>query len=102
MKGAMSSVSSQLYQGLSEFLYSESTYKYNSGGDPQIIPQLTYKDLVNFHRKHYHPSNAIFLSHGNIDIKYLQDEIQTKVLQNFKPKTVSKRFSRHPNNKNCR
>ena len=46
MKGAMSSVSSQLYQGLSEFLYPETTYKYNSGGDPlKKIPDLTYEDL---------------------------------------------------------
>ena len=86
MKGAMSSVSSQLYQGLSEFLYPESTYKHNSGGDPGSIPQLTYQDLVSFHQKHYHPSNAVFLSHGNISTDFLQDEIQTKVLQNFKPK----------------
>ena len=62
MIGAMSSVPSQLYQGLSEFLYPKTTYKYNSGGDPEVIPELTYRDLVNFHKKHCHPSNAYFFS----------------------------------------
>ena len=86
MKGAMSSVSSQLYQGLSEFLYPETTYKYNSGGDPLKIPDLTYEDLLKFHKKHYHPSNALFMSHGNIDPEFLQEEIQLKVLDKFEPR----------------
>ena len=56
MKGATSSPISILYQGVQEALYPESTYHYNSGGDPTIIPQLTYEQLKQFHRSHYHPS----------------------------------------------
>ena len=61
MKGAMSSISSQADQGLNENLFTNHTYGYNSGGDPQDIPKLTYQNLLKFHEKHYHPSNAIFL-----------------------------------------
>ena len=60
MKGAMSSISSQADQGLNENLFPNHTYGYNSGGDPQDIPKLTYQNLLKFHKKHYHPSNAIF------------------------------------------
>ena len=55
------------------------------GGEPDEIPSLTYKGLVDFHKKHYHPSNAIFFTYGNIDIDSLQNEIQTNVLSHFNP-----------------
>ena len=92
MIGAMSSVPSQLYQGLSEFLYPKTTYKYNSGGDPEVIPELTYRDLVNFHKTHYHPSNAYFFSHGKLDPKFLQNEIENKVLKHFRSQSNSIRI----------
>jgi len=62
MKGAMSSVTSQLWHGMSKHLYPTSTYKFNSGGNPEDILNLTHQELVDFHKSHYHPSNAIFLS----------------------------------------
>ena len=36
-----------------------------SGGDPLHIPRLTHQDLVQFHRKHYRPSNALIVMYGN-------------------------------------
>ena len=66
MKGATSSPISILYQGVQEVLYPESTYHHNSGGDPTVIPQLTYEQLKQFHTSHYHPSNAVFMTFGNI------------------------------------
>ena len=41
MKGAMSSITSQLWHGLSKHLYNSSTYKHNSGGNPENIIDLT-------------------------------------------------------------
>lgn len=67
MKGAMSSPVSTLWQNLSKHLYPTTTYHYNSGGDPEHIPELTHEQLVNFHKVHYHPSNAIFMTFGDID-----------------------------------
>ena len=43
MKGAMSSISSQADQGLSENLFKNHTYGHNSGGEPLEIPKLTYQ-----------------------------------------------------------
>ena len=85
MKGAMSSISSQADQGINEFLFPNHTYGFNSGGEPEDILNLTYDNLLEFHRKHYHPSNAVFFTYGNIDINSIQDEIQSSVLSSFNP-----------------
>jgi Zn-dependent M16 (insulinase) family peptidase len=85
MKGAMSSITSQLWHGMSKHLYSSSTYKHNSGGDPEKIIDLSHEDLVNFHQKHYHPSNATFFTFGNIDPLEIQSFIKENVLDNFLP-----------------
>ncbi|KAH9844396.1 putative Mitochondrial presequence protease [Teratosphaeria destructans] len=37
----------------------------NSGGDPQKMTDLTYEQLKNFHKEHYHPSNAKILTYGD-------------------------------------
>lgn len=34
------------------------TYQYESGGDPEAIPKLTWNGLKQFHATHYHPSNG--------------------------------------------
>ena len=85
MKGAMSSVSSQLWEGLSKHLYTSSTYKHNSGGSPVNIIDLTHDYLVDFHKKHYHPSNATFFTFGDINPEEIQTYINENVLKNFKP-----------------
>ena len=85
MKGAMSSISSQLWHGLSKHLYTSSTYKHNSGGNPENIIDLTHDYLVDFHRKHYHPSNATFFTFGNLNPTEIQEFINKNVLQSFEP-----------------
>ena len=63
MKGAMSDSSSLFYYGMMRHLYPSTSYRHNSGGDPAHIPSLTHEEFVNFHKKHYHPSNSIFFSY---------------------------------------
>lgn len=83
MKGAMSSVPSQLWQKLSSHLFPTSTYHYNSGGEPEHIPDLTYAQLQDFYQKHYHPSNAIFMTYGNITAACHQQKFHEQALKNF-------------------
>ena len=85
MKGAMSSIPSQLWHGLSKHLYPDTTYKYNSGGNPEDILKLTHEELVNFHKKHYHPSNATFFTFGDMDPTEIQEVVSKNVLANFEP-----------------
>ncbi|KAH9656127.1 presequence protease 2 [Citrus sinensis] len=42
------------------------TYK-DSGGDPKVIPKLTFEEFKEFHRKYYHPSNARIWFYGDDD-----------------------------------
>jgi presequence protease len=84
MKGAMSSPTDQLYHQLAHTLYPTTTYHYNSGGDPADIPQLTHQKLVDFYRSHYHPSNAVFMTYGNIQPAILQQKFEEQALAQFK------------------
>jgi len=85
MKGAMSSIPSQLWHGLSKYLYPDSTYQYNSGGNPENILELSHEELVNFHKKHYHPSNATFFTFGDMDPSEIQKVVAENVLKNLEP-----------------
>ncbi|ENV34338.1 insulinase family protein [Acinetobacter gerneri] len=83
MKGAMSSPSDQLYHQLAYHLFPETTYHYNSGGDPKDIPDLTYEELVSFYKSHYHPSNAVFMTFGNEPAYNLQEQFEKLALSKF-------------------
>ncbi|MDX9741696.1 MAG: insulinase family protein [Gammaproteobacteria bacterium] len=83
MKGAMSSPVSVLWQTLSEHLFPSTTYHYNSGGDPEHIPDLRYEDLKEFYRSHYHPSNAIFMTFGSLPAVRHQQRMEERALQRF-------------------
>lgn len=83
MKGAMSSVPSTLWHTLCKYLYPYSTYHYNSGGDPEHIPDLSYAQLKHFYKTHYHPSNAIFMTFGDIPASAHQAKFESQVLNRF-------------------
>lgn len=88
MKGAMSSPTDQLYHQLAHHLFPETTYHYNSGGDPKDIPDLSYEQLVDFYKTHYHPSNAVFMTFGNQSAYDLQEQFETLALHKFSQGTT--------------
>jgi len=83
MKGAMSSINSVLWQTMSKYLYPTSTYHYNSGGEPADIPDLTYEQFKAFYKTHYHPSNAIFVTFGDIPAAEHQASFEENALSRF-------------------
>lgn len=90
MKGAMSSPDQVLRRSILKALYPDNTYSNNSGGDPAVIPSLTHQQLVEFHKRHYHPSNSFFYTYGNMPLKDHLAFIQEKTLSRFQaidPKT---------------
>lgn len=89
MKGAMSSPVSVLWQTISKYLYPASTYHYNSGGEPEDIPDLTYRQLKDFHKTHYHPSNAVFMTFGDIPCYEHQAKIEEQALSHFEKLDLS-------------
>jgi Zn-dependent M16 (insulinase) family peptidase len=83
MKGAMSAPSSRAWHTLCENLFPSSTYHFNSGGDPEVIPDLEYEALKAFYAKHYHPSNALFVTFGDIPAHSHQHRFETLALNRF-------------------
>ena len=83
MKGAMSSPVSTLWHTLGKYLYPTTTYRHNSGGDPECIPDLSYQQLRHFYETHYHPSNAIFMTFGDIPAATVQERIESQALARF-------------------
>jgi len=83
MKGAMSDPTSVLWQTLSRELFPDTTYHHNSGGDPEAIPDLSYEQMVDFYKRFYHPSNAVFMTFGNQPVERLQREFEEKALARF-------------------
>jgi len=83
MKGAMSSISSQLWQVVGEALFPDTTYGVNSGGDPEKITGLSYEQLKAFYQTHYHPGNAVFITYGDIDAAEHQQKLESLALNRF-------------------
>lgn len=83
MKGALSSPVQRLGLALQSRLFPTTTYHHNSGGDPEAIPDLTYEQLKAFHARHYHPSNAIFLTYGDISAAEHQERFEAQALGQF-------------------
>ncbi|KAI5779469.1 Metalloenzyme, LuxS/M16 peptidase-like protein [Geopyxis carbonaria] len=65
MKGQMSDSSYLYYIKFQKHIFPD---LHNSGGDPEIITDLTIDQLRNFHREHYNASNARIFTYGDIPI----------------------------------
>lgn len=65
MKGSLSSADRVFGRLIEEGVLADTHYKYESGGDPEEIVNLSHKELVSFHKKHYRPDNAWILFWGD-------------------------------------
>ena len=68
MKGAFSSPDDMLGDEIVSALFPDTVYAHNAGGDPKHIPELSYEEYLEFHRKYYHPSNSYIYLYGDMDI----------------------------------
>lgn len=66
MKGAYSDLDGILHRDMSAGICPDNAYGYDSGGNPDYIPTLTYEQFVRFHQTYYHPMNALIFLYGNI------------------------------------
>jgi len=67
MKGVYSSPDSLLGEYSQRSLYPDTCYGLDSGGDPERIPDLTFEQFMDFHKRFYHPSNAYAFFSGDDD-----------------------------------
>ncbi len=83
MKGAFSSPEAVLDKEILASLFPDTTYGYESGGDPDVIPELTQENFLEFHRKFYHPANSYLFLYGKLDILEKLAFIDTEYLAEF-------------------
>jgi hypothetical protein len=83
MKGAFSSPDDVLDRTVLNTLFPDNTYAYESGGDPDDIPSLTYEEYLEFHKKYYHPSNSYIYLYGDMDMEEKLDWLDKEYLSKF-------------------
>lgn len=83
MKGVYSSPEQQLYRIIEKSLLPHTAYGFESGGDPEAIPNLTQEDFIAFHKRYYHPSNSYIYLYGDMDAAEELTFIDEEYLQNF-------------------
>ena len=88
MKGAFSSPDDVLDREILNSLFPDTTYAIESGGDPDVIPDLTYQQYLNFHKKYYHPSNSYIYLYGNMDMAEKLQYIDENYLSAFAQQKV--------------
>ncbi len=109
MKGAFSSPEGVLDRVVLNSLFPDTTYSNESGGDPEVIPELTYEQYLDFHRKFYHPCNSYIYLYGNMDMEEKLEFLDKEYLSHYdkievdsviqlqapfeKPVTISKPYS---------
>jgi len=67
MKGAYSSPDNLLGRYTEQHILPDGPYGFDSGGDPMVMPDLTYEQFKAFHDTYYHPSNARIWFYGDDD-----------------------------------
>ncbi len=96
MNGAFSSPDDVLEREMMNSLYPHTTYGCESGGDPQIIPELTYEAFLEFHKKYYHPSNSYIYLYGNMDMAEKLQFIDEHYLSDFEALEVDSAVEDEP------
>lgn len=94
MKGAFSSADDVLDRVVFETLFPDTPYGVESGGDPAVIPELTYEEFLAFHKKYYHPSNSYIYLYGNMDMEETLDWIDREYLSHFEKTTIDSEIKR--------
>ena len=94
MKGALSAPDDLLGSRIMAALYPDTTYGYESGGDPEAIPALTQEQFLAFHARYYHPSNSYIYLYGNLDIEEKLAYLDRAYLSHFDRIPVPSRIDR--------
>ncbi len=95
MKGAYASPDNLFARYSQHSLFPDTVYGVDSGGDPTVIPALTYEQFKQFHDTYYHPSNALIFFYGD-DEPEERLRVLDRWLREFEPIPVSHRVAPQP------
>jgi Zn-dependent M16 (insulinase) family peptidase len=69
MKGAYSNPEDLIARISQTLLFPDNAYRFDSGGDPAVIPTLSREEFVAFYKKYYHPTNSrLFVAGDESDV----------------------------------
>lgn len=94
MKGAFSSPEGVLDRVILNSLFPDTTYANESGGDPDVIPELSYEEYLDFHRHYYHPSNCYIYLYGDMDMEEKLAWIDENYLSGYEDRPVDSQIER--------
>ena len=79
-KGAYSDPDVSIYKYAHRALFPDTQYQYDNEGFPADILSMTRDDLITYHRKFYHPSNAQVFLYGRVeDVTEALDQVDNYV-----------------------
>lgn len=83
MKGVYSSPDAYLENESMKALFPNTCYRFESGGYPDAIPQLTQEKFEQFHKTYYSPENSYIYLYGDMNIEETLKYIDNDYLSNF-------------------
>lgn len=83
MKGVYSTADAYLENEALKALFPDTCYRFESGGYPASIPQLTQEKFEAFHKNYYPPENSYIFLYGDLDILDTLSYLDTEYLGNF-------------------
>lgn len=97
MKGVMSDPDNVLYDTLQAALFPDTAYRFESGGLPSAIPDLTYEDFLDNHARHYRLDNSYITLYGNLNIDRVLEFLDTNYLSTTKASDTTRTMAGAPN-----
>lgn len=83
MRGAYGNPERQVLKQMTQTLHPDGTYSHESGGFPYDVPKLTPEAFLAFHKRFYHPSNALIYLYGDIPLQETFDLLDIEYLSLF-------------------
>ena len=83
MKGVYSSADAYLENEAMKALFPDTCYRFESGGYPAAIPELTQEKFLNFHKTYYSPENSFMYLYGDMDIAATLAYLDEEYLSNY-------------------
>ena len=97
MKGALSDPSSVLFDELQAALFPDNAYRFESGGEPSVIPTLTYEGYLDEHRRHYRLDNSYLTLYGDVSIDSMLEFLDEQYLSPVADEQAADRAQRIEN-----
>lgn len=95
MKGSNASPQRINSQGVRQGLLPGTIYEFNSGGDSQVIPELSYQEFKNYYDRYYHPSNSYTYVYGKVSIEKILAQLE-EYLEGFEYQQVDTSVEKSP------